>query len=216
MLALIFENPVLALEKPRIAILHFHTEDLTDVKSKEFRTEFSARILDTKRFVIIEGAEIDDVEKKYRGTALLTDVDAIEIGRSLRADKIVFGITGRASGKYIFKISVINVKNGTIESRGQVEEKELDRFTSAVDSDHRSDHRIDRPAGYTVYIRCNQKGEETITIRWNSVKRGEVYAVYRSTRETGRYDFLVKTKVPCIQIGTSIQAKVLVSHLRAE
>ncbi len=193
MLALIFENPVLALEKPRIAILHFHTEDLTDVKSKEFRTEFSARILDTKRFVIIEGAEIDDVEKKYRGTALLTDVDAIEIGRSLRADKIVFGITGRASGKYIFKISVINVKNGTIESRGQVEEKELDRFTSAVDEIIGVIIESIGPPD-TPFISGVSKGEETITIRWNSVKRGEVYAVYRSTRETGRYDFLVKTK----------------------
>lgn len=193
MLAPIFGNPVLALEKPRIAILHFHTEDLSDVKSKGFRTEFLARILDTKRFVIIEGAEIDDVEKKHRGTAPLKDVDAIEIGRSLRADKIVFGITGRASGKYIYKISVINVKNGTVESQGQAEEKEFDRFTSAVDEIIGVIIESIGPPD-TPFISGVSKGEETITIRWNSVKRGEVYAVYRSTRETGRYDFLVKTK----------------------
>ncbi len=93
-----------------------------------------ARLVDTKRFTIVERALLTKILEEHQLRMLgLTDADASAVGALAGADKILAGSLSRLGAQYVILVKGIDTKTGIVELSDQVMSADTEGIAAAME-----------------------------------------------------------------------------------
>jgi TolB-like protein len=101
-----------AQEKPKVAVLDFAAMNELASAVEIVANTIHAEITPKKGILFIKRKEIRSVMAKHKKTACGEEACALEIGRLLKADKVIWGTIKKTKNIYIVNTHIIDVKSG--------------------------------------------------------------------------------------------------------
>lgn len=108
----------LATAKPTIAIRDIKAVGTPKNEAALVTSKLQNSFVNTKRFEVLERAEIDEIvkEMEFQSSGLCDDANClVELGKMLSVEKVIVGSVGKIDGSYTLSIRMLDVETGIVE-----------------------------------------------------------------------------------------------------
>jgi len=114
--------------KPRLAVLPFDANNISETDADTITSLFETGLVNTDTYNIIEQREVKKIleAQKYSISGVTDEEYAVEIGKLLSAEQVAIGKVARVGSKYIINAKIVDVERGYNLNAKSVESDSLD------------------------------------------------------------------------------------------
>lgn len=119
---------------PQVAVVSIQNINVSRLEITMILKLLQSNLVKSNRFLVLERENIDRIlqEQSLRGAGVVSEGEAVRLGRILDVEKIVIGSMMRSNGDYFLEIRLIDIQTSGIEKSEIVQFNSPDRFSEIV------------------------------------------------------------------------------------
>jgi len=163
-----------AEDNPVISVMDFTTEEVSAAAASSIVDLFSAALLKTGGFTVIDSAQRDSIlkEMEFSMSGCADESCMLEIGRMLAAEAIVTGHLSKIGSRFVLSVKMLDTESGMTLGALDGAFSDLDRLVEAIPL---LSYRI---AGFEVPEELERAGQSAEYLEW-SVKKKTTFSTQK-------------------------------------
>jgi TolB-like protein len=127
------EQKIVKMEKERkikVAVANFIGKNVSDTDATIVSDLFRSQLVKTKKYDVLDRTNMEIIlnEQKFQSLGITETNTAVEVGKLLNVEQIIFGVVAKIKDMYYLTINFVDVKSGRIVNSESAAARDLQEF----------------------------------------------------------------------------------------